>query len=53
MGASVPFGLDYQLSRSFALGVAGRYHLLFGSLGEASPAQYLTVFARAEYIWGF
>jgi hypothetical protein len=49
-GLSVPFGLDYQITRSFAVGVQGRYHLLLGSEGAAS---YVTAFGRAEYIWGF
>jgi hypothetical protein len=47
---SVPVGLDYQLGRSFAVGVEGRYHLL---LGGDPAAHLLTVFARAEYVWGF
>ena len=49
MGVSVPFGVDYQLSREVAVGVAGRYHWLPGT----ASVQYLTAYARAEYIWGF
>ena len=49
-GLSVPVGLDYQFTRSFAMGVQGRYHLLLSSDGAAS---YLTAVARAEYIWGW
>jgi hypothetical protein len=52
LGLSVPFGLDYQLSRSFALGVAGRYGiLLFGEAGGVG--QTLTMYLRAEYLWGY
>lgn len=50
LGLSIPAGLDYQINRSFALGVQVRYHLLL--LGDP-PAHVLTTFARAEYIWGF
>ena len=49
-GASVPFGLDYQVSRSFAVGFGGRYHLLFGG---SYPGHYLTLFGRAEILWGY
>jgi hypothetical protein len=49
LGLSVPIGLDYQISRSFAVGVQGRYHLLLGN----EVAHILTAFARAEYIWGY
>ena len=51
VGGSVPFGLDYQISREVAVGFAGRYHLLFG--GEPSPGSHLTLFGRVEYVWGF
>jgi hypothetical protein len=51
LGVSFPVGLDYQLSRSVALGVAGRYHLLF--LGSNGVTSALTAFARVEYIWGY
>jgi hypothetical protein len=50
LGLSVPAGLDYQVSRSFAIGVQVRYHLLL--LGDP-PAHLLTTFARAEYVWGW
>jgi hypothetical protein len=50
VGGSIPFGLDYQIDRSFAVGFAGRYHLL---LGGPYPGSYLTLFGRAEYMWGF
>lgn len=52
LGLSLPFGLDYQLSRSFSLGVAGRYGLLlFGNQNKVD--QTISVFARAQYIWGY
>jgi hypothetical protein len=47
---AIPFGLDYQVSRSFSVGVAGRFQLLL--LGP-SPWETLGVFARAEYVWGY
>ena len=50
IGGSIPFGLDYQLSRSFAVGAQGRVHLLL--LGD-SPVMYVTAFARAEVLWGY
>jgi hypothetical protein len=50
-GAAVPVGLDYQLSRSFAVGGQVKYNLIF--LGAEVPVHYLSVFARAEYIWGY
>jgi hypothetical protein len=49
-GASIPFGLDYTVSRSFAVGIGGRYHLLIASDGAA---QMVTAFARAELTWGY
>jgi hypothetical protein len=51
LGAAIPAGLDYQLSRSVAVGGQVKYNLLF--LGSDAPAHYLTVFARAEYTWGW
>ena len=51
-GLSLPFGLDYQLSRSFSLGAGGRYGLLlFGNQNKLD--QTISVFARAQYIWGY
>lgn len=51
LGVSLPFGLDYTVSRSFIVGVEGRYHLLF--LGPDAPEQMVTAFAKAELTWGF
>lgn len=50
LGVSVPVGLDYQLSRSFALGAQARYHLLFFGPGVE---QLLTVGLKAELLWGY
>ena len=47
---ALPFGVDYQLSRSFTLGVAGKFQLLLAN-GPATPM--LGVFARAVYVWGY
>ena len=46
----IPFGIDYTLSRSFSLGVSGRYQLL---LSHVSPVNAIGVFARVEYLWGY
>lgn len=51
LGIGVPVGLDYQVTRSFAIGAQVRYTILL--LGDSSPISYLTAFARAEYVWGF
>lgn len=50
LAIDIPFGLDYQVSRSFTVGVAGRFQLLL--LGH-SPWETLGAFARAEYVWGY
>lgn len=50
LNGAIPFGLDYQVSRSFAIGVEGRFQLL---LLNGSPLETLGAFARAEYVWGY
>ena len=50
LALGVPFGLDYQLSRSFALGVQGKYQLFL--IGD-SPLHAIGGFAHAEFIWGY
>jgi hypothetical protein len=50
-GVSVGAGLDYQLSRSFAIGVAGREHFMLSKLG--TYPSYTTVLLRGEYMWGW
>lgn len=47
----VPFGLDYSISRSFAVGVGGRYQMLIG--GPDGLTHGLTGLLRAEYVWGY
>jgi len=50
-GLELAVGLDYQLSRHWAVGLAGRQHLMFT---EASTyPSYTTVLLRLEYMWGF
>jgi hypothetical protein len=50
-GAVVGLGLDYQLTRSFAVGLAGREHFLFTKL--STYPSYTTVVLRFEYMWGY
>lgn len=50
-GAAVALGLDYQLSRSWAVGVGFRQHLLFTKL--STYPSYTTAFLRFEYVWGW
>ena len=50
LNLEIPFGVDYQISRSFSVGAAGRFQLLL--LG-GSPWMTLGAFARAEYTWGY
>jgi hypothetical protein len=47
---TVPFGLDYEVTRSVRIGVGGRFALL---LFNGSPTPMLGVFARAAYVWGY
>ncbi len=51
LALAIPFGLDYQISRSFAVGAAGEYKLLL--LDALGTSQRISGFLRAEYIWGF
>jgi len=50
LNLEVPFGLDYSISRSVAVGVGGRYQLL---IGGPAIEHGLTGLLRAEYIWGY
>lgn len=50
-GAAVALGLDYQLSRLFAVGLAGRQHFMFTKL-DTYPS-YTTVLLRFEIMWGY
>jgi hypothetical protein len=44
-------GLDYQISRTIAVGLAGREHLMFSKL-DTYPV-YLTGMLRFEVMWGY
>jgi hypothetical protein len=52
LGGGIPFGIDYLITRSFALGAAGKYTFLLPG-EDATFGNYLTVYARAEFIWGY
>ncbi|MDI1434662.1 hypothetical protein [Polyangium sorediatum] len=52
LGFSLPVGIDYQVSRSFTVGVSGRYGvLLLGPKGGVD--QMIGAYLRAEYVWGY
>ncbi len=50
-GVELGAGLDYQLSRSWAVGIGGRQHMLLTKL--STYPSFTTVFLRVEYAWGF
>jgi hypothetical protein len=50
LNAAIPFGLDYGVTRSFNVGIGGRFQVL---LLNGSPWETLGIFARAEYVWGY
>ena len=50
-GAELAVGLDYQLTRHWAIGLAGRQHLLFTK--ASTYPSYTTVMLRFEYMWGY
>jgi hypothetical protein len=49
-GVELAVGLDYRLSPSLAIGVAGRQHLL--SETDTYPS-FTQLLARIEYVWGW
>ena len=49
-GVELALGLDYRISPSIAVGVAGRQHLL--SETDTYPS-FTQLLARFEYIWGW
>lgn len=51
LGASVSLGLDYQVTRNFAVGVGARQHFLLTKL-ETYPS-YTTGLLRFELMWGY
>jgi outer membrane protein W len=50
-GVELAVGLDYQLSRSWAVGLAARQHMLLTKL--STYPTYTTGLLRVEYMWGF
>jgi hypothetical protein len=50
-GVQFALGLDYQLTRSWAVGVAYRQHMIYTDL--STYPSYSTFFGRVEYIWGW
>lgn len=50
-GAELGLGLDYQLSRTLAVGIAGRQHFLLTQL--STYPSYTTALLRVEYMWGW
>ncbi len=54
LGIAVPLGLDYSVSRSFAVGAQIRYHgFMSDPMSSLSDAPYFVALLRAEYRWGF
>lgn len=54
LGLSVPLGIDYAPSRSFAVGLQLRYHGFFSELPTTlGGAALLDTLLRAEYRWGW
>ncbi len=51
VGATIAGGLDYQVTRHFALGLAVRQHFMLSDI--VSYPSYTQIFLRAEYVWGF
>lgn len=50
-GAAAQLGLDYQISRNWAVGAAGQEHFMLTKMSDYSS--YTTVLLRLEYMWGF
>lgn len=50
-GAAAQLGIDYQLSRQWAIGVAGQQHFLLTRM--STYPSYTNVLLRFEYMWGF
>lgn len=50
-GAALALGLDYQLGRHLAVGVAARQHFLLSN--AAAWPSFTTVGARLEWMWGY
>ncbi len=50
-GGAAQLGLDYQLSRQWAIGVAGQQHFLLTKM--STYPSYTNVMLRFEYMWGY
>ena len=50
-GIELGVGIDYQLNRNWAIGLAGRQHMLLTKL--STYPTYTTALLRVEYMWGF
>lgn len=50
-GVSLALGLDYQLSRHWALGFQGQQHFLLTKMSDYPS--YTNLMLRFEYMWGF
>ncbi|MDB5218650.1 MAG: hypothetical protein JWO86_6577 [Myxococcaceae bacterium] len=50
-GGAAQLGLDYQLSRHWAIGAAGQQHFLLTKM--STYPSYTTVMLRFEYMWGY
>lgn len=46
----IPFGIDYQITRSFVIGGGGRFHLL---LAQETPTPSIGALVWAQYAWGY
>ena len=51
IGGAAQLGLDYQLSRNWAIGAAGQQHFLITKM--STYPSYTTLMLRFEYMWGF
>jgi hypothetical protein len=54
LGVQGALGLDYGISRSWAVGLQVRFHKSLWTWSDAPGGfSYTTAFVRAEYVWGF
>jgi len=51
VGATIAGGIDYQLTRHVALGLAVRQHFMLSDITDYPS--YTQIFLRAEWVWGF
>jgi outer membrane protein W len=49
-GAAIALGLDYRISRDWAVGVSARQHAF---LDLSTYPSYTQAFARVQYTWGW